>query len=122
LTQAQVACGLAVLEVHPRSAAAAAGIRPYSGLGHTLLGASVVSAAIVFPPAIGALSIVERSRTGESFDLIIGVDGQRIRYIPDFQAAIFNLRDGDVIYLTLVRDGKRLQLPMRIAQRSGRRQ
>jgi S1-C subfamily serine protease len=86
------------------------------------LGASVVSGAMVFPPAIGALSIVERGRTGESFDLIIGVDGQRIRYIPHFQAAISNLRDGDVIYLTLVRDGKRLQMPMRIAQRSASRQ
>ncbi len=115
LTDRQPVCGLAVLEVRPGSAALAAGIRPYSGLGHTLLGAAVIGAAMVFPPAIAGLGFVEETHVGESFDLIIGVDGHRIRNISDFQDAISDLRIGDVIYLTVVRSGKRLQIPAKIS-------
>jgi PDZ domain len=120
LTDRQIVCGLAVLEVRPGSAAAAAGIRPYSGLGHTLLGAAVISAAMVFPPAIAGLGFVEETHIGESFDLIIGVDGHRIRNLPDFQAAISNIRIDDVLYLTVVRSGKRLQIPAKITRQTAR--
>ncbi len=120
LADRQIACGLAVLEVHPGSAAAAAGMRPYSGLGHTLLGAAVVSAAMVFPPAIAGLGFVEETHIGESFDLIIGVDGHRIRSISDFQAAASDIRIGDLIYLSLVRNGKRLQIPAKITRQTAR--
>jgi len=119
LTDRQPVCGLAVLEVRPGSAAVAAGIRPYSGLGHTLLGAAVISAAMVFPPAIAGLGFVE-THIGESFDLVIGVDGHRIRNITDFQDAISDLRIGDVIYLTVVRSGKRLQIPAKITWQTTR--
>jgi hypothetical protein len=115
LAQGQLACGLAVLEIRPGSAAAIAGIRPYSGLVHTLLGAGIVGTAMVFPPAIAALGLVEESHVGETYDLILGVDGQRIRRISDFQDAISDTRFGDIIYVTVLRAGKRLQIPMRIA-------
>ncbi len=114
LAPRQDVCGLAVLEVRPGSVAAAAGMRLYRGLVHTLLGATVVSAAMVFPPAIAALGLVEQSHVGESFDLIIGVDGQRIHTIHDFQGALAEVHVGDVIYVTVVRNGKRLQMPLRI--------
>ncbi len=90
--------------------------RPYSGLVHTLLGAGVVSASMFFPPAFAALGIVDHSHVGESFDLMIGLDGQRIHKIPDFQDALSKVRFGDVIYLTIVRGGKRLQIAMRVTQ------
>jgi S1-C subfamily serine protease len=114
LTDRQTVCGLAVLEVHPGSAAGAAGVRPYSGLGHTLLGSAVISAAMVFPPAIAGLGFVEQSHVGESFDLIIGVDGRRIRSIRDFEDATASARTGDRLYLTVIRRGKRLQIPVRV--------
>jgi hypothetical protein len=116
LTTRQVACGLAVLEVRPGSAAAMAGIRPYSGLVHTLLGATVVGASMFFPPAFAAIGLVENNHVGERFDLIIGVDGHRVRGIADFQGAIAEARVGDILYVTIVRDGKRLQLPIRVTQ------
>jgi hypothetical protein len=120
LAQGQLACGLAVLEISPGGPAAMAGIRPYSGLVHTLLGASIVGTAMVFPPAIAALGLVEQSHVGETYDLILGVDGQRIRRITDFQDAVSDARLGDIIYVTVLRAGKRLQIPMRIAQRDNR--
>ena len=116
LAHGQLACGLAVLEIRPGGAAAKAGIRPYSGLVHTLLGAGVMGTAMIFPPAIAALGLVEQSHVGEKYDLIIGVDGQRIRRIRDFQNAISEARFGDIIYVTVLRASKRLQIPMRIAQ------
>ena len=114
LTKGPLACGLAVLEIRPGSPAALAGLRPYSGLVHTLLGASIVGAGMAFPPAIAALGLVEQSHVGEKYDLIIAVDGVRIRTISDFQNAVPEIRVGDVLYLTVIRQGKRLQIPMRI--------
>jgi hypothetical protein len=116
LLSRQMACGLAVLEVRPGTPAAAAGMRPYSGLVHTLLGATIVSAAMVFPPAFAAIGLVDQTHVGESYDLIIGVDGRRIHTIHDFEVALINVRFGDVLYLTIVRAGKRLQIPMRVTQ------
>jgi S1-C subfamily serine protease len=75
---------------------------------------------MVFPPAIAALGLVEQSHVGETYDLILGVDGQRIRRISDFQDAVSDARLGDIIYVTVLRAGKRLQIPMRIAQRDNR--
>jgi hypothetical protein len=116
LATGQMACGLAVLEVRPGSPAALAGIRPYSGLVHTMMGATVMGAGMVFPPALAALGLVEQTRFGETFDLIIAVDGQRVRVIPDFEHAIAEARLGDIIYLTILRHGQRLQLPVKVAQ------
>jgi hypothetical protein len=118
LAQGQLACGLAVLEIRPGGPAALAGLRPYSGLVHTLLGAGIVGTAMVFPPALAALGLVEQSHVGETYDLILGVDGQRIRRIRDFQDAISEARFGDLIYVTVLRRGTRLQIPMRIMQRA----
>jgi hypothetical protein len=118
LSGKQTVCGVAVLEVRPHSAAAAAGLKPYSGLVHTLLGAAVVGSAMVFPPAIAGLDLVEQSHVGESFDLIIGVDGQRIRSLSNFQDATSNIGVGDVLYLSVVRSGKRLQIPVRITRQT----
>src|SRR5579885_2850971 len=116
LATGQMACGLAVLEVRPGSPAALAGIKPYSGLVHTMMGATVMGAGMVFPPALAALGLVEQTRFGEAFDLIIAVDGQRVRAIPDFERAISQARLGDVIYLTILRHGRRLQVTVKFAQ------
>lgn len=118
LVPRQLACGLAVLEVRPGSPAAIAGMRPYSGLVHTLLGATVVGVAMVFPPAFAAIGLVDNNHVGEAFDLIIGVDGQRVRAISDFQRALSQARLGDVLYVTIVRQGKRLQLPVRLTEQN----
>jgi S1-C subfamily serine protease len=45
---------------------------------------------------------------------VIGVDGRRVRHILDFQDLTSNVRPGDTVYLTIVRAGKRVQLPVQI--------
>jgi hypothetical protein len=107
-------CGLAVLEVRRGSPADQAGIKSYTALTHDLLDGASVAAALVFPPAIVAVAVLDQSGIGESFDLVIGVDGRRVRHVLDFEDLTSNLRPGDILYLTIVRSGKRLQIPVHV--------
>jgi hypothetical protein len=107
-------CGLAVLEVRNGSPADKAGIKRYTALTHDLLDGASVAAALVFPPAIVAVAVIDQSGIGESFDLVIGVDGRRVRHILDFQDLTANVRPGDILYLTVVRAGKRMQIPVHV--------
>lgn len=107
-------CGLAVLDVRKNSPAANAGIKPYTALAHDLLDGASVAAALVFPPAIIAVAVIDQSSIGESFDLVIGVDGRRVRHILDFEDLTSNVRPGDILYLTIVRNGKRMQIPVHL--------
>ena len=61
-----------------------------------------------------AVAVIDQSGIGESFDLIIGVDGRRVRHILDFQDLTSNVRPGDTVYLTIVRGGRRVQLPVQL--------
>ncbi len=114
LQTSQRVCGLAVLDVRHGSPADKAGIKRYTALTHDLLDGASVAAALVFPPAIVAVAVIDQSGIGESFDLVIGVDGRRVRHILDFQDLTANVRPGDTVYLTIVRSGKRVQLPVQI--------
>jgi hypothetical protein len=107
-------CGLAVLEVRHGSPADQAGIKSYTALTHDLLDGASVAAALVFPPAIVAVAVIDQSGIGESFDLVIGVDGRRVRHILDFEDLTSNVRPGDILYVTIVRKGKRMQIPVHV--------
>lgn len=107
-------CGLAVLDVRSGSPADRAGVKRFTALTHDLLDGASVAAALVFPPAIVAVAVIDESGVGETFDLVIGVDGRRVRHILDFQDLTSNVRPGDTVYLTIVRSGKRVQLPVQI--------
>jgi len=44
--------------------------------------------------------------------MIIGVDGTRVMNFLDFQDQMNDLQPGEVIYLSVVRNGKRVQMTM----------
>jgi S1-C subfamily serine protease len=69
-----------------------------------------VAATAVFPPAIFAVVILANSRLGESYDLIIGVDGNRVKNTLELVQAVQDTEPGDRIYLAIVRKGRRLQI------------
>jgi S1-C subfamily serine protease len=100
--------------VRSGSPADQAGIKRYTALTHDLLDGASVAAALVFPPAIVAVAVIDQSGIGETFDLVIGVDGRRVRHILDFEDLTSNVRPGDTVYLTVVRAGKRVQVPVQI--------
>lgn len=107
-------CGLQVMDVQRNSPAWRAGVRPYHALGRYVLSGASIAAAMFFPPAIVAVGIIGQTHVGESYDLIIGVDGQRVRHIIDFEDMTANDKPGETLYLMIVRDGKRMQLPVQL--------
>ena len=65
----------------------------------------------------GGLSVIvipaiDYMQVGESYDLIIGVDGSRVTNFLDFQDRMRDLQPGEIVYLSVVRNGKRLQVTL----------
>jgi len=101
--------GLLVIGVISGSPAAAAGLHAYSrGIHNALTGAMIV-AGLIFPPAILGVPLLDYTQIGESYDMIIGVDGARVTNFLDFEDQMRDLRPGEIVYLSVVRDGRRLQ-------------
>jgi len=106
--------GLAIMNVMAGSPAARAGLHPYSGAMHTLLAGMSMAAALVFPPAIIVLSIVDQTHVGETYDLIIGVDGTRVGNLIEFEDRMRGVKPGQIVYLSVIRDGARLQIAVNL--------
>ena len=106
--------GLLILKVNKDSPAAEAGLHGYSTAAHSALEGVALVAAMVFPPAVLAVAILEGTHMGESYDMIIGVDGKRVTNYLDFEDQIRDAKPGDVVYLSVVRNGKRIQTPVHL--------
>jgi len=115
LRSSETTSRLAVISVAEGSPAARAGLRPYSGATHTVLEGTTMAAALFFPPAIVALPIIEQSGVGESYDLIIGVDGTQVCDRFQFEDQTRALKPCETVYLNVVRDGVRLRIPVNLA-------
>lgn len=74
-----------------------------------LLGAGA-AAVVFFPPAIMAIPLVMNSGIGQPHDVIIGVDGNRVRNTFELLEAVQGAQAGDVFYLMVVRKGQRMQI------------
>ena len=61
-----------------------------------------------------AIPIAAQVSLGESYDLIIGVDGTRVTNYLDFEDRLRDIQPGEIVYLSIVRDGKRLQVPVHV--------
>jgi S1-C subfamily serine protease len=60
-----------------------------------------------FPPAALGAVIVQNANIGESYDLIIAIDGQRTRNVQELRQALADAASGELVYLVLVRAGRR---------------
>ena len=109
------ALGLAVASVDSASPAEDAGI-----LGQRVnrrhvaekIGAGVVvaGAGLIFPPALVGLALINKMGNNHTYDLIVAVDSSRTRSIFDLATALQPALPGEVVYVTVVRDGHLLQL------------
>lgn len=106
--------GLLIMNVMPGSAADVAGLHPYRRTVHNLLAAATVAGALIFPPAILVLPVLDYSQVGESYDLIIGIDGIRVTNFLDFEDRLREVAPGQLVYLSIVRNGARLQVPVKM--------
>jgi S1-C subfamily serine protease len=49
-----------------------------------------------------------------AYDLIIGVDGSRVTNFLDFYDCMRDVQPGEIVYLNILRNGRRVQMPVRI--------
>jgi hypothetical protein len=113
LKSGEEADGLLIISVTKDGPAAALGLRPDNHTVHD----TIAAAAMVGSLFSGGLSVLvipalDYMQVGESYDMIIGVDGSRVTNFLDFQDRMRDLQPGEVVYLSILRDGKRLQLTM----------
>lgn len=113
LKSGEDADGLLITAVAKGSPAAAAGLHPYNHKVHD----AIAAAAIVGAVFSGGLSVVvipalDFMQVGESYDMIIGVDGSRVTNFLDFQDRMRDLQPGEIVYLSVLRNGKRIQVTL----------
>ena len=90
------------------------GVHAYNATGHNTITGVAMAGAMIFPPAILLLPVLDYAAIGESYDLIIGIDGARVKNFLDYQDRTRDLLPGEMIYLSVIRDGKRVQLTMTV--------
>jgi PDZ domain-containing protein len=113
LKSGEDADGLLITAVDKGSPAAAAGLHPYNHKVHD----AIAAAAMVGAVFSGGLSVVvipalDYMQVGESYDMIIGVDGSRVTNFLDFQDRMRDLQPGEIVYLSVLRNGKRIQVTL----------
>jgi S1-C subfamily serine protease len=114
LKSGQDADGLLITAITKGSPAANAGLRPYSHAVHDALTGVAMAGALVPGGqfAILLIPVIDYMKVGESYDMIIGVDGSRVTNFLDFQDHMRDLQPGEIVYLSVLRDGKRIQVTM----------
>jgi len=113
--------GLLVLAVSSGSPAAVAGLQGFSHKVTSAVETVAMAAAMIVPvaaPAVMVVPLLESSHVGEHYDLIVAIDGYRVTNLVDIQDAIRNARPGETVYLSIIRDGKRLQVPLKLQRAS----
>jgi S1-C subfamily serine protease len=114
LKSGEDADGLLITAVQQGGPAATAGLHPYThGVHDALTGVAIAAAMTPFGmPAILLIPALDIMQVGESYDMIIGVDGSRVTNFLDFQDRMRDLQPGEIIYLSIVRNGKRIQVTL----------
>jgi hypothetical protein len=70
----------------------------------------LVGAAAFFPPAILGVPLLVKMPSPRISDVIVAVDAERIRDISELGDYLRNAKAGETLYLTIIRDGRRVQL------------
>ncbi len=113
--------GLLIVAVDPGSPAATAGLEGFQHKITSAVETVAMAAAMVFPlaaPAAMLVPMLESSHVGEHYDLIVAVDGYRVRNLLDLQDAVRDVQPGQTIYLSIVRDGKRLPVAVKLPRQA----
>jgi hypothetical protein len=106
--------GLLIIKVVAGSPAAQAGLHAYHRAVRDALETAAVAGALFFPPAVLFVPVLDQVHIGESYDLIIAVDGSRVTNFLDFEDRLHDVQPGEIVYLSIIRNGDRVQVPVRV--------
>jgi hypothetical protein len=95
--------GLEIVSVDPNSPADHAGLKGRGGMSK--LGATGATAgALMAPLDIVMMPLLKKTgQLGQTGDLIVAIDDQRVADESDLETALANAKPGDTMYLTIVR-------------------
>src|SRR5262249_54644288 len=102
--------GLLIVDVFAGSPAARAGLHPYRRAMRDALETAAVAGAMFCPPVVLLVPGFDQVHLGESYDLIIGVDGSRVTNFLDFEERLRDVQAGEIVYLSIIRNGERKQI------------
>jgi hypothetical protein len=114
LNSGEVANGLLIVGVRDGSPAAQGGLHASRHTARNVATGLAVAASLVFPPAVLAVPLLEQVNLGDSYDMIIGVDGTRVTNFMDFEDSLRYVQPGEIVYLSIVRNGDRVQVPVHV--------
>jgi S1-C subfamily serine protease len=114
LKSGEEAQGLLIVGVIAGSPAAHAGLHAYRHTPRDALETVAVVGAFFFPPSVLLVPVLDQVHVGETYDLIIGVDGSRVTNFLDFEDRLRDLQAGEIVYLSIIRNGQRLQVSVRV--------
>ena len=66
------------------------------------------------PIAVLLVPVLEQVPLGESYDLIIGVDGSRVTNFLEFADRLGDVQPGEIVYLSVLRNGGLVQVPVQV--------
>ena len=114
LVSGQLVRGVGVDVVDPAGPAYEAGIRaPHVRKARAAAEAGLIAlifgGAMFFPPVIMVIPLMNPMEFRE-FDVILAVDAQRTHDVFEFQDSLRNIKPGELVYLTVLREGKREEI------------
>jgi hypothetical protein len=112
--------GLLIVDVVAGSPAAKAGLHSYHRVMRDALETAAIAGSLFFPPAVLMVPVLDQVHVGESYDMIIAVDGNRVTNLLDLQDRLRDVQPGEIVYLTVVRNGQRVQIPVQVPASTGR--
>lgn len=99
-----------VIRVTPDGPAARAGVENERDIGKTILVGALAAGGLFFPPALFGAIAIGQSDIGVSHDTIIAVDSERTRDVQELKDAVARGREGPILYLSVIREGRRNQI------------
>jgi hypothetical protein len=114
LNSGETLSGLTIIAIQKGGAAAQAGLRPFKNPIKKAFELASIAGALFFPPVMMLAPIFDASKTGDHYDMIVGIDGYRVRDALDFADCMRDLQPNQPVYLSLVRDGVRKQLQLKM--------
>jgi hypothetical protein len=95
--------GLEVLTIDPNSPASRAGLHARSGMSGVGAAVTTLTGILPFGAAMANKALATSGAMGQGGDMIIAVDGQRVRDQSDLESAMAQLKPGDTMYLKVIR-------------------